>query len=33
MKAAVLRSPGSVPEYADFGEPPVPFSLDSREAG
>ena len=23
MKAAVLRGPGSVPEYADFGEPPV----------
>ena len=23
MKAAVLRGPGSVPEYADFEEPPV----------
>lgn len=31
MKAAVLRGPGSVPEYADFEEPPVPAGRELVE--
>jgi NADPH:quinone reductase-like Zn-dependent oxidoreductase len=31
MKAAVLRGPGGVPEYADFGEPPVPSGRELVE--
>jgi NADPH:quinone reductase-like Zn-dependent oxidoreductase len=31
MKAAVLRGPGSEPEYADFGEPPVPSGRELVE--
>ncbi len=31
MKAAVLHSPGSVPEYADFEEPPVPSGRELVE--
>jgi NADPH:quinone reductase-like Zn-dependent oxidoreductase len=31
VKAAVLRGPGGVPEYADFGEPPVPSGRELVE--
>jgi NADPH:quinone reductase-like Zn-dependent oxidoreductase len=31
MKAAVLHSPGSVPEYADFEEPPAPSGRELVE--
>jgi NADPH:quinone reductase-like Zn-dependent oxidoreductase len=31
MKAAVLRGPGSEPEYADFAEPPVPSGRELVE--
>src|SRR5262249_57014546 len=31
MKAAVLRGPGSVPEYADFAEPSLPSGRELVE--